>query len=69
LIHQPGKDIWLFGGGEIIDPLMQENLVDEFILSVHPILLGDGIPLFKKRDERRNLKLTDTKSYPSAWSN
>jgi len=65
LKRQPGKNIWLFGGGEIIDPLVQENLVDEFILSVHPILLGDGISLFKKRDEKKSLKLIDTKSYPS----
>jgi dihydrofolate reductase len=65
LTRQPGKNIWLFGGSEIIDLLLQENLVDEFILSVHPVLLGDGIPLFKRRDERKGLKLIDAKPYPS----
>jgi len=41
-----GKDIWLVGGSEIIQTFMNHDLIDEFIISVHPIILGEGIPLF-----------------------
>jgi dihydrofolate reductase len=61
----PGKDIWLYGGGEIIDELMNSNCIDEFVLSVHPLLLGNGIPLFKEHDHRTQLKLKDVIKYPS----
>ena len=43
--HQTGKDIWLVGGRKIIYHFLHLGLVDELILSVHPIILGDGIPL------------------------
>ncbi len=60
-----GKKIWLFGGSEIIHPLIQENLVDEMVLSIHPILLGNGVPLFKNLNERKFFQLSDTIKYPS----
>ncbi|MEO8033889.1 MAG: dihydrofolate reductase family protein [Acidobacteriota bacterium] len=41
-----GKDIWLVGGGEIVRMFLDANLIDEVVLSVHPIILGEGIPLF-----------------------
>jgi dihydrofolate reductase len=62
---QRGKNIWLFGGSEIIHPLIQQDLVDEMMLAVHPVLLGDGLPLFKKLDERKSFRLSDTITYPS----
>jgi dihydrofolate reductase len=65
LKHQKGKNIWLFGGSEIIHPLIQQDLVDEMMLSIHPVLLGDGVPLFKKLDERKSLRLSDSITYPS----
>jgi len=65
LKQKSGKNIWLFGGSEIIHPLLQENLVDEMILSVHPILLGGGLPLFKKLAERKIFQLADTITYPT----
>lgn len=65
LKQKKGKNIWLFGGSEIIQPLMQEDLVDELILSIHPIILGGGIPLFKSLDERKIIRLTDSITYPS----
>ena len=40
------KDIWLLGGGEIVSILLNAGLVDEIILSIHPIILGKGVPLF-----------------------
>lgn len=65
LREKPGKDIWLYGGAEIIDELMNSHCVDEFVLSVHPLLLGSGIPLFKKQDHRTQLKLKEVIKYPS----
>jgi dihydrofolate reductase len=61
--EQTGKDIWLFGGASLTDALMQEGLVDELWLSVHPILLGTGKPLFRERDKRIHLTLLESKTY------
>lgn len=41
-----GKNIWLVGGSLLIHDFMRNNLVDELIVSIHPIILGAGIPLF-----------------------
>jgi len=65
LKEQQGKNIWLFGGAEIIHPLLQENMIDEMILSIHPLILGAGVPLFKKVSEHKFFDLSDTISYPS----
>ena len=46
LRRSDGKDIWLVGGAQVIRFFMQHRFVDELILSIHPIVLGDGIPLF-----------------------
>ena len=40
------KIFWLVGGSEIISILMNANMVDEIILSIHPLILGNGISLF-----------------------
>ena len=61
--EQPGKDIWLFGGASLTDTLMKEVLIDELWLSVHPILLGAGKPLFRPQDNRTQLTLLDSKTY------
>ena len=58
-----GKDIWLFGGASLTTALMQQGLVDELWLSVHPIVLGSGKPLFNGITERIPLELTETKAY------
>ena len=44
LREQPGKDIWLMGGGEIIASFLDEQAIDEFVISVAPVFIGDGIP-------------------------
>jgi dihydrofolate reductase len=63
VIKGPGKDIWLFGGAELTTAFINAGLVDELWLSVHPILLGSGKPLFQNIDGRKNLKLVESKSY------
>jgi len=61
--EQAGKDIWLFGGASLTDSLMKEGLVDELWMSVHPILLGSGKPLFRKQHSRTRLTLLESKTY------
>jgi dihydrofolate reductase len=60
-----GKDIWLFGGAELTSSLMNLGLVDELWLSVHPILLGSGKPLFSGIKSRIILNLLNSKTYKS----
>jgi dihydrofolate reductase len=44
----PGKDIWLFGGGELLASCLEQGLVDEVQLAYLPVLLGDGVPLLPR---------------------
>ncbi len=57
LKEQEGKNIWIIGGAEIIEQLVKENLIDEYIISVIPTILGNGIPLFKSGIPEIKLKL------------
>jgi dihydrofolate reductase len=45
----PGKDIWLMGGGDLIASFLDEHAIDEFVISVVPVFIGDGIPLIARR--------------------
>lgn len=58
-----GKDIWLFGGANLISSLLRLNLVDELMISVHPLILGKGKNLFIDIDKRIPLKYKETKTY------
>jgi len=60
---EKGKDIWLFGGSSLTSSLLNLGLVDEVWLSVHPIILGGGRPLFSNINKRLHLKLVDSKTY------
>jgi dihydrofolate reductase len=57
LREQPGKDIWLMGGGEIIGSFLDEQAIDEFVVSVAPVFIGDGIPLIARRQRHVTLDL------------
>lgn len=60
-----GKDIWLVGGGEIIAMFRREGLIDEIILSVIPVMIGEGIPLFLPVDAKEGrVDLTSSEAYP-----
>lgn len=48
LKSKKGKNIWIVGGGELLHSFLQEKLVNEMIITVAPILIGNGIPLFKE---------------------
>lgn len=61
---QPGKDIWLFGGGSLFNGLLGMRLVDEVQVAVVPVLLGGGRPLLVAPAERTPLRLTKHTLYP-----
>lgn len=61
--NSEGKDIWLFGGASLTSSLMNLGLVDELWLSIHPIILGAGKPLFSNIEKRIMLRLMDSKTY------
>lgn len=60
LKRKPGRNIFVDGGAETVNELLKDNLIDEFYISIVPILLGDGIPLFKKGRPQQRLKLLET---------
>lgn len=60
---QPGKDIWLFGGGSLFRSLIGLGLVDTVEVALIPVLLGDGIPLFPPPALPVKLELTGHKIY------
>lgn len=62
---QSGKDIWLYGGASLIKTFIQLNLIDTYRISVHPIALGSGKPLFEDLKERLELKLLTTNIFKS----
>lgn len=57
------QDIWLVGGAGLIASFREQELIDEYILTVMPILLGDGIPLFEGKQPQTRLQLADARSY------
>ncbi len=63
LKQEKGKNIWFIGGSEVISLLMNAGLIDEIILSIHPIILGKGIPLFKNIDKKINLKPVESTKF------
>lgn len=63
LKSKPGKDIYCDGGAEIANELMKNSLIDEFIISVIPVLLGDGIKLFNDGRPEQRLKLIFAKQF------
>ncbi|MCE4993678.1 dihydrofolate reductase [Staphylococcus xylosus] len=62
---QQTKDIWLYGGSSIITSFINNNLIDEYRLSIHPVVLGSGKPLFEHLTDRVNLIHVETNTYQS----
>ena len=60
---EPGKDIWLFGGGSLFRSLLDAGLVDTVEVAIMPVLLGEGIPLLPGPAKETKLKLTGHKVY------
>ena len=64
LSQQPGKDIYV-GSPGLIAALTELDLIDEYQLCIHPVILGNGLPLFKNIRDKKILKLIKTKSFSS----
>ena len=63
LKNKQGKNIFVDGGAEIVNELLKENLIDEFIISIIPVLLGEGTKLFNDGRPELKLKLISAKSF------
>ena len=59
LKEQPGSDFGVLGSGQVVRSLMQRGLVDEFVLMIHPLVLGTGRGLFTDGGAFAELRLTD----------
>ena len=66
LRNEPGKDIWLFGGGSLFRSLLEIRMVDTVEIAVIPVLLGGGIPLLPTPAARTKLKLTGHRVYKNS---
>jgi dihydrofolate reductase len=64
LRNQKGKNIWMMGGGEIIASFLDEDAIDEFIICVVPVFIGDGIPLIAPRHRDVRLSLRSVQRFP-----
>jgi len=60
-----GRDLWLVGGGALVATFMEAGLIDDVIVSIHPVLLGDGIPLVARGARRMPLALVAERRFPS----
>jgi dihydrofolate reductase len=61
----PGKDMIIYGSGKLVNSLMHSRLVDEFVLWVHPVLLGKGKPFFTEVNGQVDMELIDRKTFCS----
>jgi len=59
LKKEDGKNIWLFGGAGSIDPFIKADVIDEYIVGIIPIILGNGIPLFLENNLTLRLHLDE----------
>ncbi len=62
--RQAGKNVWMMGGGEIIGAFLDESAIDEFLISVVPTFIGEGIPLIAPRLREVPLRLLSSQQYP-----
>ena len=65
LKEQPGGDVMIFGSPRLSHSLMSLGLIDEYLLQINPILLGEGIPLFQDLKDRAKLRLLSNRTFQS----
>ncbi len=63
LRESQGKNTWLMGGGEIIASFLDAHAIDEFVISIVPSFVGDGIPLIARRHRHVPLSLLATEKF------
>jgi Dihydrofolate reductase len=62
---KPGKDIWVIGGGQIISLLHDAQLIDQYVIAIIPVILGEGLELFPSIRKQVNLTLQKHIIYPN----
>ncbi|WP_346426788.1 dihydrofolate reductase family protein [Virgibacillus sp. YIM 98842] len=63
LKNQEGRNIWIVGGGELLQSFINEKLVDELIITVAPTIIGKGIPLFREGEYQIDLTLKGMRNF------
>ena len=64
LRKQAGKNIWMMGGGEIIGSFLDADAIDEFIITMVPTFIGEGVPLIAPRHREVPLRLLSLRRFP-----
>ena len=62
LKKQPGKNVVILGSGGLVNSLREHNLIDEYVLQIHPLVLGSGRRMFADQGAYEALRLVDTKT-------
>lgn len=65
LKQKPGKDMIIYGSGKIVAALMRLKMIDEYQLWIHPVILGNGKPLFRELKDNIGIKLLGTTKFSS----
>jgi dihydrofolate reductase len=63
--QMPGNDMALLGSGSILTQFAENNLIDEYQIMIDPVVLGDGVPIFKGIRNKLNLELSSTRTFKS----
>ena len=63
LRQQKGKNIWMMGGGELIAAFLEDGLIDEFVISVVPVFIGEGIPLIARHNMEVQMTLMSVERF------
>jgi dihydrofolate reductase len=63
LRKQPGKHVWLMGGGELAREFLKHDAVDELYIGIVPVLIGEGLPLFPSGFPQREFTLLENKTF------
>lgn len=66
---EKGKDIWVVGGGILITSLLNMDLIDEMLITITPVILGEGIPLFPNNPKETKLELIKTEAFDTGFVN
>lgn len=57
------KNIWIIGGNTLVAPLLENDIIDNIIIQIAPVLLGNGIPLFSQKEALKRFNLKEVKKY------